>query len=389
MARSKDRLFKRGELWWTWWYVPEVRPDGSVRKRRKSGSTGQRDRTLARAAARRIERESVVAAEAPAALTLADALARYMTQLEAVERAPATIRFYEQKSKPLLRLLGAETDVHALGALHADAYLATRKKEGVKIATVAKELGALRATLKSAKRRKLYEGDPDWCVPPEIRGAYVPRERALTLTEYKKLHAELSEERRDYLEVYVGLGVRDSELYRIGPADWTGGRIHIHGKKGRKDRADRWLTPPPDVAEVLTRRAKGRSGPLFPAWGNVRRDLAAACERAGIPAVTPNDLRRTFATWLAEAGIPELVTASLMGHANSSMVRRVYARIGSAAQQGAVAVLPRLRTADEPRRGPGAGRRTSEAATSNATLRRKTKTNRPKNKGRRHGSPVD
>jgi len=74
----------------------------------------------------------------------------------------------------------------------------------------------------------------------------------------------------------------------------------------------------------------------------VRRDLAQACERAGIPKVTPNDLRRTFATWLAEAGVPELVTASLLGHTNSAMVRRVYACIGGEAKRSAVARLPAL-----------------------------------------------
>lgn len=80
--------------------------------------------------------------------------------------------------------------------------------------------------------------------------------------------------------------------------------------------------------------------PLFPRWGNVRRDLAIACAEVKIACVTPNDLRRTFCTWLAEAGVPELVTASLMGHANSAMIRKVYARIGTAAQVQAIAQMP-------------------------------------------------
>jgi hypothetical protein len=58
--------------------------------------------------------------------------------------------------------------------------------------------------------------------------------------------------------------------------------------------------------------------------------------------VTPNDLRRTFATWQAEAGVPELVTAALMGHTTSAMVRKVYAKIGDQAKRDALARLPGL-----------------------------------------------
>ena len=36
-----------------------------------------------------------------------------------------------------------------------------------------------------------YADTPDWCVPPELRGAYIPRERALTHEEYGKLLAKL------------------------------------------------------------------------------------------------------------------------------------------------------------------------------------------------------
>jgi integrase len=87
---------------------------------------------------------------------------------------------------------------------------------------------------------------------------------------------------------------------------------------------------------------------LFPPWGHVRRDPAATCERAGIAKISCNDFRRTFATSLAEQGGPEAVTASLLGHASTAMVRRVYAQIGWEAQQRAGATLPE--TCRSPRR---------------------------------------
>jgi hypothetical protein len=73
--------------------------------------------------------------------------------------------------------------------------------------------------------------------------------------------------------------------------------------------------------------AQGPGDPLFRPWLNVRRDLHEACERAGIPPVSPNDLRRTCATWLRAQGVPPHLIAPVMGHVDSRMVERVYGRL--------------------------------------------------------------
>jgi integrase-like protein len=63
-------------------------------------------------------------------------------------------------------------------------------------------------------------------------------------------------------------------------------------------------------------------------WPNVRRDLSAACRRAGIAKVTPNDLRRTFASWLLQAGESNFVVAKMMGHSSTKMVETIYGQLG-------------------------------------------------------------
>ncbi len=73
--------------------------------------------------------------------------------------------------------------------------------------------------------------------------------------------------------------------------------------------------------------AQGEKGQLFLDWQNVRRDLRAACAKLEIPRCSPNDLRRTCATWLRAAGTPPHLIAPLMGHADSRMVERVYGRL--------------------------------------------------------------
>ena len=70
------------------------------------------------------------------------------------------------------------------------------------------------------------------------------------------------------------------------------------------------------------------------------------CASVGIASVSPNDLRRTFASWLAERGVPEVTVAQMLGHRSSAMVRRVYARIGTSAQHAAIAALPSIDSGD-------------------------------------------
>jgi len=72
-------------------------------------------------------------------------------------------------------------------------------------------------------------------------------------------------------------------------------------------------------------------GPAFGRWpkarGNALRDLANACERAGIAPATWNDFRRTHGRWLRQAGVsPELIAEQLR-HASPAMARLVYAQI--------------------------------------------------------------
>lgn len=45
------------------------------------------------------------------------------------------------------------------------------------------------------------------------------------------------------------------------------------------------------------------AGPVVQPWPHDKRELARACTRGGVPRVTPNDLRRTFATWLKQKDV--------------------------------------------------------------------------------------
>jgi integrase len=52
--------------------------------------------------------------------------------------------------------------------------------------------------------------------------------------------------------------------------------------------------------------------------------LIAACDKAGVPHVTLNDLRRTFATLQARGGVAREDLVHFMGHVDDTMLRRIY-----------------------------------------------------------------
>jgi hypothetical protein len=83
---------------------------------------------------------------------------------------------------------------------------------------------------------------------------------------------------------------------------------------------------------------------LFAPSHSFRTRLATACKRAGIPHVSPNDLRRTHAKWLRLAGVAPANIAPSMGHADSRMVERVYGKASAlelaSVQAAEIARLP-------------------------------------------------
>jgi len=70
------------------------------------------------------------------------------------------------------------------------------------------------------------------------------------------------------------------------------------------------------------------------------RDLPAAAKRAGVPRVTANDLRRTFASWLVQAGVSLYVVSRLLGHKSTRMVELVYGQLDDATLAAAIGKLP-------------------------------------------------
>jgi integrase len=340
------RIYLRNKTWWCWGL--------DAKGKRWRRSTKQRDKRAAERAARRIEIELADQTHESRSLALSKAVECLIEHLDQQQRSKTTLQIYRQKAGHLVRILGARRDVSKMIEADTLEYWRVRSRErvdaedpGPSAHTVQKELRVLVQAVRYCERAGLCTPvtQPGNLMPKELAQSrvYQPRERWLPRdTEYEALKGAMNTARRDYLVAFCFTGLRLGELYKIHAyhIDLVARELDADGTKTRRSKR---IIPLSDEAfEVLARRAKERpTGPLFEEWGKLHRDMRAACKRAGIDPVSPNDLRRTFASWLAQAGVPMLTTARLLGHSSTKMVEQVYAQLSRDVLRDAVATLDR------------------------------------------------
>jgi len=346
MGRKRHtRLYLRGTTWWTWGFDSE-----GVRW---SESTHQKDERAAEIAARDIERSHASATYTKRQkLTLEKALNTLREWQRQAKREPNTLRATEYHCRHLIAIIDPKMRLSDIRLEHTTNYLSARLDYGADRHTVRKEIGTLLQAMRRCAKKGMFVPVVDYSslMPDEMGKVYTPRDRWLPPDEYALLYRRLgttadhhrsTQDRRDYLAMYCFTGARKSELFDVLPEhyDEAAGELWIDGTK--TDGASRLVPVNDVVAEILQRRIRAlKDGEkLFPVWHTVCRDLERACAKVGIAPVTPNDLRRTFCTWLLEHGVPEATAAKLLGHADSTMVRRVYGKLSMKTMSDAVAKL--------------------------------------------------
>lgn len=313
-------LFKRGGIF----YARIKGTDGKWRKTTLNTS----DRVVARGKYRDLERETADPSYRAANETsLADAAREFERSRTVKGCADGTMQMYGVKLAHLERLLGEDLPLSRIDAPLVDQYVVTRLDEGAARNTIGKELTALRGLLKVARRAGKFSRDLAEVMPAEWSNEYEPRRTALTRAQVRALIKYLPRRRAAFVAFVVGTGARLSEAMRAKPedVDLRSGMIRFEITKTRKKGRASKHVPITKLTRELVKLALP-SLPLAP-WANVRRDLENACAELKIPRVTPNDLRRTHANWLREAGVDTSLIADVLGHTDSRMVERVYGRL--------------------------------------------------------------
>jgi integrase len=330
----KHKLWPRNGVYYTWILGKRV-------------STGCRDKTAAQRAASELERAAVDPKyKAAHETTFGVACALFKEELELRvkmgKRSEQTVDFYSYKLAHLVRLLGSERPMFEVNSTAISGYLKVRANEGAHPSSLNKELIALRQVLKYARQRGDFVGDIDAVMPIGFDHEYEPRKTFLSPEQAWALLGLFVQKRKGASTAdgvllaartafFLATACRDGELARAHRADVDLGSwlVTIRGTKTKRARR---VVPVvlPDCQRLLVgslMAPERKDGLLFGRWHNPTRDLALGCTLAGIPVVTPNDLRRSHAHWLRAAGIDPSLIAPVMGHADSRMVEKVYGRL--------------------------------------------------------------
>jgi integrase len=194
----------------------------------------------------------------------------------------------------------------------------------------------LRAALNVAFKHGKVQSDAAWRKVKQFKGADAARLRYLTIAEAKRLINACDPDFRVLVQAALATGARYSELTRLQVQDFNpdSGTLYIHRSKSDKTRhivltdegveLFKNLTAGRPGSELLLRTEEGKE------WKENAQDrpMRMACVRAKIePRISFHGLRHTWASLSVMAGLPLMVVAKNLGHANTNMVERHYGHL--------------------------------------------------------------
>lgn len=263
--------------------------------------------------------------------TLSAAIEDWYLELRRRKLSDATRLIAEEKVKQLLRKWSPGMPLTKVDSSLVLAYIDARENDGVVPLTIKKELGALKGILEWARFRGVYARPLETVFPPRYSGRHKPRTRWLTQDEADALLGHLKPARRAHVAFILATGARRGESFRAqredvhleGDAPW----IYIRGTKTEFSASTVPITSISRPYLDIALQYGAQEGLLFKPWLKMVRDLDLACRAVGIAKCSANDLRRTFATWHRQAGVPAEYIAVLLRHTTDTLAQTTYGRV--------------------------------------------------------------
>lgn len=266
-----------------------------------------------------------------------------------------------------------------LSRQHVQAYVAHLVREGYAPKTIDHIHDVLSAVLRTAVKWGHLADNPardvDLPTLKTVRPKWV-----LTETQAAALLACLPPLGRTLVGLALTTGLRRGELFALRWQDLAEGDATLsvreavyegHFDTPKTAAGLRRVPLPPAARHLLTlwrerARNKGPEALVFATWSEkpispnnvLRSAVFPACQSLGLPRVTWLTLRRTYASWAHDLGMPGKVIAQIMGHAKVDTTLNVYAQVLDASvRQAAERVGNNLITIDHtPRIGEAVNR---------------------------------
>jgi integrase len=240
--------------------------------------------------------------------------------LRELANSPARLRTKAGAKKP---------NVRSLDKSHPEAVRRRR-------ASANRTLVILKAALNSAWRTGKIHSDQAWRRVERFKEADAARVRYATVPEAKRLIDRSAPDFRPLVQAALVTGARYGELAALRVDDFNAdsGTVHVRTSKSGKGRHVVLNDEGVAVFKSLV-DGKSRETPLLTrsdgsAWTKSlqARPMRDACQRAEIkPVMSFHVLRHTWASLAVMAGVPLLVVARNLGHADTRMVEKHYGHL--------------------------------------------------------------
>jgi integrase len=251
--------------------------------------------------------------------------------LEVAELTADKLRYWRDglaKAAPRLRTRQGEAQKHKDGA-------DTRARR----ATANRTWTSLRAALNLAFEGGRVDSDKAWRRVKPFKGVDTARVRYLTIAEAKRLINACDPEFRPLLQGALLSGARYGQLVKLMVADFNpdAGTLRLRSRKGDGSEKTHHAVLTEEGARFFRSVCAGRAGTdlvFTKADGNPWdknhqvRPIAEASARARItPPASFHITRHSWASHAVMNGMPLMVVAKNLGHADTSMVERHYGHL--------------------------------------------------------------
>ena len=253
---------------------------------------------------------------------------RYMTEHSKIYKSDSSYQRDISTFKNLSNFFAGKTLFEITPASITE-YKTQRQKKGVKTATISKELETLRNALSIACRAW------EWLTENPFQKVKIEKannkvERFLTADEEKRLLDNSTARLREVISFALNTGARRGEIISLKWSDVDLFKRTVTFLK-TKNKEIRTVPLNLTVLDLLKRKSKVKSisGYVFPSQAgtkrigkNLYREFQLARKRAELQDVRIHDLRHTFATRLAQAGVDLYTISKLLGHKTLVMTTR-------------------------------------------------------------------